>query len=250
MGMFNDRCMVTGTCLYDVTAILLREQADGSFRPCSLPVEATWDSYGGVEVRQEPNHLRHLANGLVAAFQSGQLLVNFEACYRDAFVAGDDAPTIFGKTVAAAEMDSIDDGRNVQLLGARFRVAMIATPVARALASPSAVAEILEPLRTLDWEGGAAILYRGHHDLGRDRGVRTLADLQAALDHRGIKWTSSGTSTTQFSREQERLALQEALKRFIEDLPIRNGLLQYAREKYFSELTIEDILGTEWLEWE
>jgi hypothetical protein len=250
MGMFNDRCMVTGTCLYDVTAILLREQVDGSFRPCSLPVEATWDNYGGVEVRQEPNHLRHLGSGLVAAFQSGQLLVNFEACCRDAFVAGDAARTIFGKTVAAAEMDSIDDARNVQLSGARFRVAMIATQVARALALPSAVPQVLEPMRILDWERGAAILYREHDELRRDRDVRTLADLQAALDHRGIKWTSSGTSTTQFSREQERLALQEALKRFMEDLPIRNGLLQYAHQEYFSDLTIEDILGTEWFEWE
>jgi hypothetical protein len=188
--MFNDRCMVTGACLYDVTAILLREQDDGSFRPCSLPVEATWDNYGSVEVRQGPNHLRHLAKGLVAAFQSGQLLVNFQACYREAFVASDDAGTIFGKTVAAAEMDSIDSGRNVQLSGARFRVAMIATPVARALASTGAIAQVLEPMRTLDWEGGAALLYRGHDNLVHDHDLQALVRLQAALDHRGIKWTS------------------------------------------------------------
>jgi hypothetical protein len=250
MGMFNDRCMVTGACLYDVTAILLREQDDGSFRPCSLPVEATWDNYGSVEVRQEPNHLRHLAKGLVSAFQSGQLLVNFEACYREAFVASDNAGTIFGKTVAAAEMDSIDSGRNVQLSGARFRVAMIATPVARALASTGAIAQVLEPMRTLDWEGGAALLYRGHDNLVHDHDLQALVRLQAALDHRGIKWTSSGTSTTQFSREEERLALQEALKRFMEDLPVRKGLLQYAHQEYCGDLTIEDILGREWFEWE
>jgi hypothetical protein len=249
MGMVNDRCMVTRVCVYDVTALLLREQHDGSYRPCSLPVEGVSDNFGGVEIRREPSHLLHLTTGLIDAFRSGKLCVDFKACHRDAFVAGDNPPTVFRKIVAAADMDSYDDGRNVQLSGERLRVAMIATPVARALAAAAAAtAADLELIRLLDWEGGARFLYREDESLLRDPSARTLAALQAALAHRGIEWSPAGRTTTQFSKEGERSALQDALKRFIHDLPIRTALLRYAHEQYFDDLTIEDILGTEWFE--
>jgi hypothetical protein len=251
VGAFNDRCMLTGACLHDVTAVLLREQPDGSYRPCALSVEGAWDGAGGVKVSQAAAHLRHLATGLTESFHAGRLQVNFAACFREPFAPGDDAETTFRKLVSAAEMDSRDGGREVQLSGARLRVAMLATPVARALAGSSEdAAHAPEPARLLDWEGGGQALYAGHADLAHDPAVRTLAALEAALDHRKVTWAPAGPTATQFSDQAERRALQAAVARFIDDLPVRQALLRHAHQHHFSELTIDQILQADWLEWE
>jgi hypothetical protein len=250
MGMFNDRCMVTGTCLYQVAAVLLIQQADGSYRPCSPIIDCRWDGYGSVDVERPPQHLEHLALGLVAASRSGGLVVDFRACSREPVAEGDDPATIFKKVVAAIEMDALDDGTKVTLVARRFRVAMIGAQVAKALlADSSSASDVGRPQEVLDWEATSALYRSPESSLGNTEVLR-LGALQRALTRRGLEWEPTGSGVTQFSERGERIALRDAASRFINDPSIAAALVSYAQHQYFEEITLETILGVEWLDWE
>lgn len=242
--------MITGTCLYRVAAVLLVERQDGSYRPCSAIVDGAWDNYGSIDVVRPSIHLSSLAQGLVAAIQAGSLVVDFRACSREPVAEGDNAATVFRKVVAAIEMDALDNSTHVTLLGRRLRVAMVGAQVANALVSEAtSESDLAVPGDLFDWEAVDSLYRSAAESIGNVERLRLVA-LHRALTIRGIAWHPTGRTVTQFSSSEERIALQGAIGRFWNDALMKGALVRYAQEEYFDDLTLEIILGTDWLEWE
>jgi len=248
MGSFNERCMVTGVCLYDCTIVLLAEQSDQRYRPCALPFDGSWDSYGSIDMLREDPHLRSLAATLKAALRSGALTSNFEA-WRDPITDADDASTVINKFVGLLWVDSADNASNATLSGKRVRAAMISKPVANHLAVTNHASEDLRLEALLDWPDTAAIFYADCDRATLLTHSLRLRSLDEALTQRAIPWAPVGPTGTQFGGREERQAVHQACKRYQQDLSVRSALLEYARWHYDGDLTLEDLLEPEWIDW-
>jgi hypothetical protein len=248
MGMFNERCMVTGIRLHEVTVVLLTEQDDGSFQACTLPVEGRWDYYGGIEELVNDAHCAHLVAALRDAIRNKSLRVDFDACDRDPVGPSDDGPTLYSKLVNALGSDAFDKGRNAVLGRRLVRAAMIAREVADALTA-STRAKGLQLQDLIAWKKQGELFYSRCSRARLADGVRRLSALQQALRSRRIQWSPTGPTYTQFSGDEARQAIHEGAVRYAGDRPIQRALLKNARYYHDEKLKLSDIVHTDWLTW-
>jgi hypothetical protein len=240
MGGWDNQCMITKVPVDEATLVILREDDEGRFLPCSLPFTGRRNCDSGGLVLQAPDeHSQHVLPRIMSSINSGLIPVDMRALFSEQFPL--DATTQGFEGFTRALYMGQTDRKHLSCEGRRLSFALLEGHIYRALqqsvrltVARATLSEILgddEPVRS--WYSESAGTF--------DQAAAQFHAISKWLAARSIAWEPVGGGD-QFDEAQSLELLLNAVNRFKTEPIVLAGLLEHARYQFDADATLDDLL--------
>ncbi len=228
MGLYDCRCMATGVSLKGAdAALILLQQAAGTYRPIALAIKGTYDRLGSIDMIEEDANTRLVLRFFLGGLQSGALRVDEESlaahhCFPMRTVED---------LLRGFERNMNDGGGYAELHGQPVVFALIARAVWDTIAQvgPPPVGPVSAVFNRLFGASpvGTAVYAGSLEEVALHIGE--LAGVDAFLRGRGLAWRPTEGGGQDYPEEM-RQYLAEARHAFADSAPIMAALHRYEEE--------------------